>query len=354
MEVVAAFVAIVVAWAALIYLYLRHAGLAAVALAAPAAAASIAAWLAYYRFGGETAFALLAGVFGIVFFCMAADRISRGICAGMTPGRAVRRAARDSFFVVGPALVGIVALALAFAASSAVRPAGIATFEALLAVFAAAWAAIWAAALFAYTEQFIGRANRAREWRSRQGARLSFVSETRWALSITGIAAIFAALAVFGAKNVQFHTALGSLADAAIAIVLAFAAFLASARDWRMAVAMTATVLLMFALERWALSYRAAFQSERDTLWTAVLFLPAIAAMCLIAARWHGCIREGDGIGAALERSLEEEAPGAVFASAVVVAFWLVQALSTWRFTPALAGAFVSLPRRFWSFRRWP
>ncbi len=342
MEVVAAFAAIVVTWAASIYVYLRHAGLVTVALVAPVAAACAAAWLAYDRFGGETEFAVLACIFGIVFFCVIADRVSRGICAGMTPGRAVIRASLDSFFAVGPAPVGVMALALAFAKSSAVRPTGIATFEALLAVFAAAGAAIWGAVLFPYTEQFIERANRAREWRSRQGARLAFLGETRWALSIAGIAAIFAALAIFGAKAVQFHPAFGGLADAAIAIGFIFAAFLASARDWRMAVAMTATLLLMFALERWALSYRTAFLSECDTLWTAVLFLPAIAAMCLIAARWHGCIRDGDGVGAALERSLEEETPGVVFAGALVAVFWLVQALSAWRFTPTLAGAFIS------------
>jgi hypothetical protein len=340
--VVAAFVAIAVAWAALIYLHLRHAGLAAVALAAPLAAAGAVAWLAYDPFDNEADFAVLAGMFGIVFFCAVADRTSRGICAGMTPVRAAMRASRVLFFIVGPALVGVVALALAFAASAAVRSAGIAAFEALLAVFAAALAAIWATVPFPYTEQFIERANRAREWRSRQGARLAFLGETRWALSITGIAAIFAALAVFGAKSVPFYPALGGLADPAVAIGLAFAAFLASARDWRMAVAMTATVLLMFALERWALSYRLAYLSERDTLWTAFLFLPAIVGMCLIAARWHDGFLEGDGAGAALQRSLEEEGPGAVFASAIPAAFWLIQTLSVWRVTPALAAAFMS------------
>lgn len=342
MEAVAAFAAIAVAWVALVYLYLRHAGLVAAALVAPLAAAGAAAWLAYDRFDNEADFAVLAGMFGVVFFCAVADRMSRGICAGMTPGRAAMRASLVLFFAVGPALVGVVALALAFAASSAVRSAGIAAFEASLMVFAASLAAIWATVPFPYTEQFIGRANRAREWRSRQGARLAFLGETRWALSITGIAAIFAVLAVFGARSVPFYPALGGLADPAVAIVLAFAAFLASARDWRMAAAMTATVLLMFALERWALSYRLAYLSERDTLWTAALFLPAIAAMCLIAARWNDCLREGDYVGAALQRSLEEEAPGAVFASAIVAVFWLTQTLSVWRVTPALAAAFMS------------
>ncbi|HEX4295702.1 MAG TPA: hypothetical protein VHZ29_16320 [Rhizomicrobium sp.] len=341
MEVIAAFVAIAVAWATLIYLYLRHAGLAAVALAAPLAAAGTAAWLAYDRFDNEAVFAL-AGIFGVAFLCAVADRMSRGICAGMTPGRAAMRASLDSLFIVGPALAGVVALALAFAASTPVRPVGVAIFEALPAVFAASLAAVWATALFPYTEQFIGRANRAREWRARQGARLAFLGETRWALSITGIAAIFAALAVFGAKSVPFHPALGGLADPAVAVVLAFAAFLASARDWRMAVAMTATVVLMFALERWALSYRLAHLSERDTLWTAVLFLPAIGAMCPIAARWHGCLREGDGVGAALRCSLEEEGPGAVLASAIVAVFWLIRTLSVWRVSPALIAAFIS------------
>lgn len=341
MEIVAAFVAIVFAWAASIYLYLRHAGLTAVALAAPLAAAGAAAWLAYDLFNNEAVFAL-AGIFGVAFLCAVADRMSRGICAGMTPGRAAMRASRDSLFIVGPALAGVVALALAFAASTPVRPVGVAIFEALPAVFAASLAAVWATALLPYTEQFIERANRAREWRARQGARLAFLGEARWALSITGIAAIFATLAFFGTKNVPFHAALGQFADPAVAMGVAFAAFLASARDWRMAVAMTGTVVLLFALERWALSYRLAYLSERDTLWTAVLFLPAIGAMCLIAARWHDCLREGDSAGAALQYSLEEEGPGAVLASAIAAVFWLVQTLSVWRVSPALAAAFIS------------
>jgi len=342
MEIAAAFLAIVVAWAASIHLYLRHAGLTAVALVAPAAAAGIVAWFAYDRFDDEMAYAVLAGLFGIAFFCAVADRMTREICDGVTPRSAVMRVLRNSFLAIGPAPIGVAALAVAFAASSPIRSAGVVTFEAVLAVSAASLAAIRAAALFPYTEQFIERANRAREWRSRQGSRLSFLAETRWALSITGIAAIFATLAFFGMKNVPFHAALGEFADPAVATCIAFAAFLASARDWRMAVAMTATVLLLFAVEYWVLSYGLAYMSERDTLWIAAFFLPAIAAMCLVAARWHGRLGEGNDVAAALERALEQEAPGAVFASAVVAIFWLAQALSAWRFTPALAGALIS------------
>src|SRR6202000_3473497 len=62
MEIAAAFVAIVIAWAASIHLYLRHAGLTAVALVAPAAAAGIAAWFAHDRFDDEMAYAVLAGL----------------------------------------------------------------------------------------------------------------------------------------------------------------------------------------------------------------------------------------------------------------------------------------------------
>ncbi len=140
----------------------------------------------------------------------------------------------------------------------------------------------------------------------------------------------------------RFDTALAQFADPAIATGIAFAAFLASARDWRLAVAMTATVLLLFAVEYWALSYGTAHMSERDVLWIAALFLPAIVAMCLVAARWRGGLGEGSDVAAALERALAQESAGAAFASIIVAVFWLAQALSAWRFTPALAGAFIS------------
>jgi hypothetical protein len=318
------------------YFELRHWALAALVAVAPLCvpAASVIA-PAFNR-------AILPGApaaypFGAAVVLLLGTRIVREVCDGVAPRAAVRHAfAREGTAVA----LAVAALLLAMLAGAALDPGWRAEYEvsalffaAMLAVvFAASWLSRW----FPYSEGFIARANLARERRERLFDRLAPVAETRWALSATGIALLFVVLAVFALRDRHLLWGLNAVASASVAAVLAFVAFLAAARDWRLAAAGTLAFAAQATLVFWSVARGAPSYSTVDFLETFGLLTIAAAPFGAVAASLGRFLREGDALASAIARTLREPG-GAVTASALVAALLgLTFTLSRWFLSPVL------------------
>src|SRR5262249_5320193 len=156
-----------------------------------------------------------AFLFGEVCALLTAAKFVRDICYGVAPRDAARSACLETAGAVGPMFLALAALIFVFSAQNRVVIAAIVVSAAAL---GAALAAGWCAQYLNYSEQFIARANRAREWGERQAELLLWVTQTRWSLSVTGMAMVLAAIAFFGANGLHFQDGAPSIAYLAGAI----------------------------------------------------------------------------------------------------------------------------------------
>jgi hypothetical protein len=292
--------------AAIVYFQLRHWAFAAVAAFVPLCA--LAATLASSSFSAAIMHtAGSAYLFGAGSLLLFDERIVRGICADLTP-----RAAVLGMFRAEGAAVTLAAGApvLAMLLGAALDPvwrreyaSSALLFACMLAVvLVASWFSLW----FGSSETFIARANLARERRERLFGRLAPVAETRWAFSVTGIATIFVVLAVFAIRDRHLIWNVWSVVCASASLALAFVAFLAVARDWRLAAAAT----LAFGWEAALLQWSALPEMPDDGPVQFVLLLGVLAVAAapfgVLAASIGRHLREGDGTASACVRTLRE------------------------------------------------
>lgn len=314
--------------AAIVYLQLRHVALAVLVLVTPALAiAALDAGYAREPFD-ESVIQILVYVFAAVCGQLLAQRLVRGICDGLPPRKAFRNGCKDLGWVIGP----VAAAAILPALANMVYPQllGLAVYYLLylLCATAAVVAAVGAAAWLPYTEDFVARANLAREAWQRRMAPLDFLGQARWALSLSGVALVLATLAGFGMQGLHlgddwpYFPIAGAFWIAALALVT---------RDWRM------TVSLMLALALVVAFYLAAHAGgddpfgTRDIAWLSLCCATGGVPMGVLAASWSRFLREGDDVATALARALLSEGPTVLFATmfsagpaAVLLAFSLV------------------------------
>ncbi|HEX4859929.1 MAG TPA: hypothetical protein VFV07_01745, partial [Rhizomicrobium sp.] len=192
-----------------------------------------------------------------------------------------------------------------------------------------------------YPEDFIARANAARARRERLFERPTGLSETRWSLSVSGIALVLAAVALFGIRGlhvqIDWHAAEGFAASAA----LLAAAFAAIARNWRLTLAATLAASFVALLVLWMYARIDAQSFARFDLWLSVaLELIVMSVPVLGLSRY---VNRGETPASAIAMMLREQGPatsvaflvlgaGAVAGSALFKQFWLVD------FMPVLAG----------------
>jgi hypothetical protein len=155
-----------------------------------------------------------------------------------------------------------------------------------------------------FSEQFIARANAARERRERMLETYFPEIPSRWALSVTGIAIVLGTVAVFGIRDAHIQwtgpAALSLSADAALML----AGFAVLARDWRMTVALTLANLFVGVLLCW-MDARLYPYPKALTL-PAMLILSAVP-LGMIAARARVYLREGADVAAALATAVRDE-----------------------------------------------
>jgi hypothetical protein len=330
--------------AAIVYFQLRHWAFAAVAAFVPLCA--LAATLASSSFSAAVMHtAGSAYLFGAGSLLLLGERIVRGICAGLAPRTAVLGMLRARGAAVALAAAAPVLAMLLGAALDPVWRREYASSALLFAwmlaiVLAVSWFSRW----FGYSETFIARANLARERRERLFDRLAPVAETRWGFSVTGIALIFVTLAVFAIRGDQLvWWDVWSIVCAFGTAGLAFAAFLAVTRDWRLAVAATLAFGSEAALLQWSLLPELPADGPIQFVQLLGALAVAVAPFGVVAASLGRLLREGDDLASACVRTLRELG-GAVTALAAIAALPGLATAGGSRFLPPMLVLFIATP----------
>jgi hypothetical protein len=320
---VALFAGIFSVWAVILQFQFRHIGLTALALFAPFPLLCVACLL----WARSESYAGFSYVFGIIVAQITAARIARGICEGLMPRAAVLQALRYSLKVAGFMAIGSAAWMLAtdMAAPSLENVAAAIT---LFVAFFGALAVMNAAAWFSYPEQFIARANQARELRERWMEHWLFITETRWSLSITGVALIFAALSAFGTRPLHVQADPWLAERLAGLAIFVFAGAISITRDWRLGMALTLTLALLAALGFWAYARGAVPMMRGDLLILSILLATAAVPLAMLASSVSAYLRGGDDAASALSRGLQDEGADAVIAAVLSIIPWCVVALA--------------------------
>lgn len=330
----ALFAGVFSAWAAILYFQLRHAGLTVLVLSAPLPFL-IAACVLWHPIGVSTEifaeeFGLYAYVLGLVIAQTIAVAMTRGICDGVTGSIADLRAIRNGSKVAGPVAAGF-GIWMVF---SEMRPFGLENPEslasafALFAVYLGPTIVMQLARWLPYSEQFIARANQARESRERVFDRFQFIAETRWAFSIAGVGLIFFALSALGMRALLFDD--WPRLPERLAALAVFVLFLeiAVTRNWRLGLALTLTLSLLGAIGLWILA-RGVYHVQPRTLLELEFMLAAISVpLGKVAGAVIGYLRTGDDTTLAIARGYHDECANAVLSAIIIAVPWVISGIT--------------------------
>jgi hypothetical protein len=293
------------------YFLLRHWIFAVLALWSPLVVFLIAAL--FRQHGPDQA--LVASLFGTMCALSLGDHVVRGVSAGLDPRTGSFSATRFVTLAVGPLLAAYL-LSLGVDAVVLHEWRICAVFALLFAAgFAAAFAGNWLCAFFPFSEQFIARANAAREWRERMLEQFFPAMQPRWAFSVTGIAMVLGAVAAFGIRDAHVYWSARVAVCIPVSVVFIFAGLCAVARNWRVAMALALTTVFNGTLLFWALMRHDPYS---DPFTTGAMLMVSSVPLGLIAVRLRLYLREGDDIAAALAVAIGDE--GAIAAAMGVIA----------------------------------
>jgi len=329
--------------AALAYALLRHVYVAALTAAAPVGVAGVFFVFPIALQGSSLVLGVyLAPICAILIY----DCALRSICAGAPARTAVASALGDVLSAVGPILAVYALMSFAFLPT---WEPGAPRFGHALTIFygftvalALGTVAIW----LPYPEDYIARANAARERHERLFARPAGLSETRWSLSVSGIGLVLATIAVFGI--VEVHAEYGWREDAVFvaSAILVAAAFAAITRNWRLTLAATLAALLAALLVSWT-----QVRAELDSIVPLSLWFDLVlefAAMSVFVQRMSRRVNRDHDPPTAIAVTLRELGPATLAAFLVLALVATVDvvrlgpvALS--HFTPVIAGLAAAL-----------
>ena len=302
------------------FIHLRHVGLAAVTAAAPLLGI-VAAGLWSRGLG----IAEILAIYG-----------AGSIAAGLAGGEIVRRILQEG--VDGAARLALARLfvpcVLATLAGAALLAAWLFRATPMLAVHTAgvlvasvAYGALgttFGASVLPFGEGFHTAANLVRESRERMLRITTAIAETRWALSVTGIALVLGVLGWFGAGPFLAHTSL--IYKPAIWGAAALGVFLvtfAAGRDWREGVAATLALAAFNLVVLWlwgaATEHHLRVTTIQIVIASSAAFLPMLA---IIRGGWRFRV-SGDEPSVARLRALENLGAAPYFAVAAAVAAML-------------------------------
>jgi hypothetical protein len=192
-------------------------------------------------------------------------------------------------------------------------------------VFACGWLARW----LPYSENFIAAANSARETRERWIDRLSFVSQARWGVSLSGIAIVLGAIAFFGERSLRLQGGPSWIVLRCALVGLAvFVVFALALRNWRLAIAEIMTLFFAILFGLWAFSASPMPVLPEDCLVFAIAVAISAVPMLLLASTVDTFLRGGDDTATALSRAIQQSGPGAVLASITAAVPWFIVTVS--------------------------
>ena len=329
--------------AVLAYGLLRHAVLAALTVAAPLCFLAVLCVLPYPL----PVYGFLFGFF-ITPLCtlLFNDLLCRSICLGAAPRDAAASALKQILRAVVPILAVYLLAVRAFYTEPGAGTAGVIALASVLAALAISLAVGSAALLLDYPEDFVARANAARERRERLFERPAGLSETRWALSVSGIALVVAAIAVSG--FLRLHSPLGwpAVIKAVILAALLTASFAAITRNSRLTLAATSASLIAAALISWSFARMNSQSRGYFDLW--LVLPPDLVAMSVLMLRMSVHVGDGQAPVSAVALTLREQGP------ATTAAFLVLAVIATGEslvipsggladFMPVLAGLAAAL-----------
>lgn len=288
------------------FFHLRHALLAAVVALAPLPgmfAAGLFAVPAGLTFSG------LLAVYG--FSYAAGSLLGADILRGVLEGRDRVEAAQDGLARAAMPLAIAVAVGAALIGGWLFRSADMPALAAAVELIAASVSVLlfvpFAASVLPYGEMLIAEANRTRERRESVVRWLTAVVEPRWAMSLTGIAVVFATLAGFGAEGLLTRTAL--LAQPALwgaSVLLLFLVTFAVTRDWREALGITVALSLLALTAIWLWGEAVGRVTGTTFIGLSVVVDVALFWSVAMAVRARRYRLEGDAVGVARLRSIED------------------------------------------------
>ena len=275
----------------------RHLGLAVLTAAAPLPGL---VWAA--PTGGEALFGIvpvLAYVFAYAVAVILAHNILIGTLDGGSSGHPLKPVAAAAGLTVALSLLwfwrtvtgeaafqGVLDVILAAASSLIIMPIGESVLN--------------------FDEAFVAAANRARERRQRRLEKLAMVAVPRWGMSVAGIAAIFVALAWFGAEPafslVQFANAPVRFA---VSLALTLGLALTVCGGWRESFAANVAAWLAGLVTLWGLAVVGKMTASSPVGVVEIVSLAAFLAFCG-AARAAGFRRLGDDPAIASLRAVED------------------------------------------------
>jgi hypothetical protein len=314
------------------YIQLRHWIFVVLALLPPVTVLASAAFLRPHSLD----WAFIASLFGTMCALSLGDRMVRGVSAGLRGRERASEASRFVTFAVGPVLAAYLVLLGVSAVVLHAWDAYTAVAFLFLAGFAAAFAGAWLCAFYPFSEQFIARANAAREWRERMLEQFFPAMQPRWALSVTGIAIVLGAVAVFGIRDAHVHWMMGVAFCFAGSVAFALAGFAVVARDWRMAAALTLATAFTGTLLFWALIRHNPFP---DFFMAVAMLMVSSVPLSVTAARARQLVREGDDIASALAAAGRGEGAVAVALCLVAGSAGLLASAASATLSPALVFA---------------
>lgn len=263
---------------------LRHMALAALVGLAPLS--GVAPLLLILPAGTTMSVIGLAWALGLAASLFLGEAVAEANLKGDATERAVVRVLdgniRLLLAMLATAIAPVLALSL-FGSSSELRALTLASACVLGSV---SFVLPLGASLLTFDEDFIGRANRAREFRARLLAPLMAVAGRRYGFSVAGIACVLSAIMIFGAKAPQaLVTGSFGIALLVTAAVMASSSW-AALSDWRrsLAVLMAAglanlAAIWMFFAKATALTLHAIlFLSAANAIGLAIQLLIGVAA----------------------------------------------------------------------------
>jgi hypothetical protein len=256
----------------------------------------------------------------------------RLICEGAPPRQAFMAALWRSGLLAVLALAALALPVLPLFKSTGQPVVGdvAAALAAVLGFVAAALAVLSFSILFPYTEDFIARANRARERRQAWMGRLDIIAEPRWGFAVLGTALILGTLEGFGIKSLSLAAdAVSYFPLTALALLLVF---LSAMRDWRLAAAAMLTLALVIGLTLAAWANGMPPLVAFHLLNLGLAWAAGAVPLLVLGASWSRALKQGAEPGPALMLALREDGP-----TAAAVA--LIGAV------PALVPLFATLPK---------
>jgi hypothetical protein len=317
------------------FFHLRHVGLALVVAFAPLPGLIAAAAL------GTTVEPLaLAYLLGLTIALFPADEIALRVVEGSSAADAATETLRENTIAGAAAVIVAAAFAalLLFAGHHARAPL-VATLAELASGASALIVLPLASSQLPFSEDFVARANRLRELRERKFEKITAVTEPRWGWSLTGIGAVFFALAFFGSRSIHATTSVAhsALEIWLVAAVVVCGASLVVTRDWRRSLAVVIALGLAALIGCWG--YARAGVALNVSSWLALMQALGIGVALILLVANAARPDDSEDMTAATVRSLLGKTSVAATSSICAIVIALALSLSIGREAIALAAA---------------